>query len=486
MATLTKNWQKIDQTYLGSSGGDLHVRIYARYTEQDIANNKSYVEYQARTYFTGNYIYDQQGTLSVNGTGIIKKTESAPTPKNGETYTVTSGAWITHNNNGSKSVSCSAELNFPNWGWSGTASGTADLPTIPRASGIACSSPIIGDTAIVTIDRKSSSFTNTVTYKLGTIERTLAEKTTEITLQIDTSVIADDIYKQIPSDKELSGTIYCTTYNGSTQIGETQSSSFRVYARESDCIPDVSAVVIDTNTNSIAITGDSSKLIKYISKPKVTINATAKNHSTITKYKFNLDGKSINQGGKFYVKPNEYTFDTIENNNLSVDAVDSRGYENPKQVDLLIIDYVMLHLNTLEVGRPEGTSNEIILNADGVWFNDKFNDSHTNTLKVSFEYKESSDDVTEWASGGEIAPTINENRFSFYDYSLGNIFDYNKEYQIRLTVEDTFIKQIEVATASKGQEVIAIGEDKVYVYGELDTNGVLSLDGVPLIWYEEE
>ena len=50
MATLTTSWQLIDQTYLGTSGGNLYVRLYARYSEQDMANNRTYVYYQARSY----------------------------------------------------------------------------------------------------------------------------------------------------------------------------------------------------------------------------------------------------------------------------------------------------------------------------------------------------------------------------------------------------------------------------------------------------
>ena len=64
MATLTTSWQLIDQTYLGNSGGNLYVRLYARYSEQDITNNRTYVYYEARSYYDKSYIYDQQGTIA--------------------------------------------------------------------------------------------------------------------------------------------------------------------------------------------------------------------------------------------------------------------------------------------------------------------------------------------------------------------------------------------------------------------------------------
>ena len=51
MATLTTSFQRLGEAYIGTSGGSLYVRIYARYTEQDIANNRTYVVYEARSYY---------------------------------------------------------------------------------------------------------------------------------------------------------------------------------------------------------------------------------------------------------------------------------------------------------------------------------------------------------------------------------------------------------------------------------------------------
>ena len=305
MATLTKNYQMLSQKYLGNSYGDLYVRLYAKYTEQDVANNRTYVVYQARSYYSGNsYILDQQGTMGVSGTGADYQSTSCTRPTSGESVSVTAEGWVYHNNDGTKSVSGSASLSFPNWGWSGTASGSADLPRIPRASGVACSSPYIGDNAVISIDKKASAFTSTLTYKIGTLTGTIATKTSETAVQFKTSEIEDEIYALIPNVREIKGTIYCTTYNGNTQIGDTQSTTFNLYAKESTCKPSVLATVIDTNTNVTTITGSNTKFVKYISKPKVTISATAKKSATIENYSINLnDGQASNL--------QENTFDKI-------------------------------------------------------------------------------------------------------------------------------------------------------------------------------
>ena len=136
MPTLTTSYQKLGEAYLGtdSYGAKLYIRVYAKYSEQDVANNKTKVQYQARAYFDRNWdIYDIQSNGTVGGTDAttVSFTKS-DSYYGGETTLGTTEAWVSHDNEGKKSITASAYLNFPNWGWSNTASGSADLPTIPR------------------------------------------------------------------------------------------------------------------------------------------------------------------------------------------------------------------------------------------------------------------------------------------------------------------------------------------------------------------
>lgn len=464
MATLSTSYQRLGQAYVGSSGGSLYVRIYAKYSEQDIANNRTKVQYQARTYYeNGTYIYDMQGNGSVSGTGASTQTGSATRPTTGEQVIATTEGWVTHNNDGNKNISCSATLNFPNWGWSKTANGSASLPTIPRASGISCSSPNIGDTAIITLDRKNASFTNTVTYKIGTITGTIATKTSQTVLSLSTSDMIEQIYNQIPNAKYIQASVTCTTYNGNTQIGSPQTSNFRLYALEDDVKPTISGTVIDTNTKTIEITQDSNKLIKYASKPKITITATPKYNATIKSYSINLNDGQI-------VDSQEHTFETIGSDNISINAIDSRGYGNLTNIDLSdrMIDYIKLHIDNINLIRPEDTSTEIILNANGVWFNNNFNETKTNVLTVKFQYRKSSE--TTWIDGDIITPTISDNTFKFENYSLGELFDFQEEYQIKIIVEDLLMTvgdlSSDIITVPRGQEVVAIGDDGGWMYGD--------------------
>lgn len=475
MATLTTSWQLIDQTYLGTSGGNLYVRLYARYSEQDITNNRTYVYYQARSYYENStYIQDDQGTIAVSGTGASYQSAGCTRPTTGESISVTTSGWVSHNSDGTGSASGSATINFPNWGWSGTASGSFTLPTIPRASEVACSSPYIGDNAIISIDKKASSFTSRVTYKIKNLVGNIEDNTSETTIQFKTSEIEDKIYALIPDAKEIKGNILCTTYNGNTQIGNTQATEFNLYAKESVCKPDISATIVDTNTN---VTNITDKFIKYISKPKVTINANAKKSATIKSYSINLnDGQASNL--------QENTFDTIGSNKVTVSTTDSRGYSNSKDYPLDMIDYIKLHINTISITRPEGTSNEAILNCNGAYFNGAFTDTLSNSLSASFKYRLSG--TTEWTDGGSITPTIENNTFKFTDLSLGDLFDYNEEYQFKTILQDKFMDvgnlDSDIITLPKGQEVMAIGEDGGWLYGEWYLEDKL----IPFFTEEEE
>lgn len=126
---LTTDYQKLAEAYLGNSYGDLYVRIYAKYSERDEDNNRTKVQYQARAYYSGStYIADGAGTGNVSGTGASQVSGSCTNVSSGEYTIATTEAWVSHEEDGTKSISASAYLNMPNWGWSNTASGSAILP----------------------------------------------------------------------------------------------------------------------------------------------------------------------------------------------------------------------------------------------------------------------------------------------------------------------------------------------------------------------
>ena len=135
--TLTKSYQMLAQAYLGNSYGNLYIRIYAKYDSQDETNLTSTVQYQARAYYSGNsYILDQQSSGTVSGTGATSQNYTKSSNYySGETVLGTITGTVSHSQEtGAASITASASLNFPNWAWSNTATGSADLPVIETST----------------------------------------------------------------------------------------------------------------------------------------------------------------------------------------------------------------------------------------------------------------------------------------------------------------------------------------------------------------
>lgn len=465
---LTKDYQKIatgdTKNFNGATG---YLELWAKYNNQTISSNVTNYSVQLRLVVSNGYIGNYQSTpysVSADGIGTQNGDNGSANYTSQTLKTITGN--VTHNSDGTKNVNMSGSINFTAWGQSLTVSGSAKLPTIPRKSEVACSSVYIGDTATITIDRKSDEFKDTVTYKIEDIIGMLAIKTSDKVLSLKTSSIADQVYALIPNSREIQGTITCNTYNGNTNIGSSNT-TFNLYTKESICKPNVSWEIVDTNEKAIAITGDNTKFIKYVSMPKVTVSATPKNSATIKSYSINLNDGQIQN-------TQEYTFPSIGSDSITVNAIDSRDYGNPQNISLSnkMIDYVQLQINKFELERTEEASNEIILNCNGVWFNGNFTDTKVNTLIASFQYKKSEDE--EWTDGGTLTPVIENNTFKISNLSLGTDYDYQSEYQFKIIFSDLIMTigdlNTDIHVVAKGLETIAVGDLCGWLYGDWKLN----------------
>lgn len=254
------------------------------------------------------------------------------------------------------------------------------------ASRVACSSFNIGTNGVITITRDNSAYTHTIKYNFGNASGVIATKTTQT--RIVWTPDAATFYAQIPNGVTGYGTITCETYHGSNLVGIT-TTSFYAYAVKADCLPTVSAVIEDTNTATIAVTGDRTKLVCYISKPKVTLAANAKNSASIKAQQiYNPVGLTATES--------PYTFDTVYSDEFRVKVTDSRGYtaEETYKTGFVLYDPCFFHYVTLE--RKESTSTVATATLSGFCFNSSFGAAN-NALTLKYRYKtdgEYSDYVT--------------------------------------------------------------------------------------------
>ena len=291
---------------------------------------------------------------------------------------------IAHTPDGSKSFTISG---FSGWIYnSGTTYASAQtftLPTIPRASSVSCSTANIGSNATITINRASTSFTHTLTYSFGSLSGTIATKTssTNISWTIPTT-----FYGQIPNSKSGTGTITCQTYSGSTLIG-SKSTSFTATVSESASKPTLSPTVSDSNSTTTALTGNSSKFIKYYSNASVATGAKARNSATLKSQKITCGSKSITSASG--------TINAVESGSFTFSATDSRGYTTTQTVNKTLINYIKLTCS-LNAGAPT-TAGVATLKISGNYWDGVFG-ALANTLTVQYRYKAQGGSYGSWTT----------------------------------------------------------------------------------------
>ncbi|HEM5454488.1 TPA: hypothetical protein U1600_002140, partial [Streptococcus suis] len=195
-----------------NTSNSLHLNVYIDQADQNIPSNSSTVNWRVTVSRTGNYYtYNQSGdsTLVVTIDGVQVHSSNPRWATSGEEVQLASGSrTISHNADGSKSVSISANFD-PNNGIHGRiiTSGNLGLTTIPRSSSVGVSSGVIGSALTININRQSSSFKHTVRYVWGNKSETIATN-------VDTSTtwtIPLDFANDIPDSTSGTGTIYVDT-----------------------------------------------------------------------------------------------------------------------------------------------------------------------------------------------------------------------------------------------------------------------------------
>lgn len=316
------------------------------------------------------------------------------------------------------------------------------MTTVPRASTITVANADIGSATTINISRADKSFTHTLTYTFGTLSGTIVTKTSDVSVGFD---IPTTFYEQIPNAKSGTVTITCITLSNGKEIGRT-TKTFKVTANEDECKPTISAVLIDSNTKTVELTGDNTKLIKYKSTAKITPTATAKNSASI---------KSITVAGKSVSVGSYISFANVQSTSFKIIATDSRGYSNSITLNPTIISYIKLSA-TAKFKRTTATSSEVKLAYSGNYYDGSFG-SEDNTLSITWKYKEKG--ATEWILGGTLTPTIANNKYSG-EVPLGNTYNYKKAYEFILYISDKLSSLKPQDVVKKGEAIYDWGVDK--------------------------
>lgn len=225
-----------------------YISGHVSWSESNVSDTNNTSDVTATMYLSRtNTGYTSYGTdtfnVTINGT-THSNTLSYSLTYDSNTQMVTGTTTVTHNSDGSKSITIS---------WSGgggsngvfsvnSGSGTATLTTIPRASTVSSSISFTAgiDTLAVSINRASSSFTHTVEVQVNShlsssvdwvtvATRTGVGASTTITFS---SSEVTSIYQNMKQYENMQCRIYLITYDGSSQIGTSYSSTGTVYGAQ--------------------------------------------------------------------------------------------------------------------------------------------------------------------------------------------------------------------------------------------------------------
>ena len=369
---------------------------------------------------------------------------------------------IAHTPDGSKSFTVSG---FSGWiyasGNTYASSQTFTLPTIPRASSVSCSTANIGSNATITINRASTSFTHTLTYSFGSLSGTIATKTssTNISWTIPTT-----FYGQIPNSKSGTGTITCDTYSGSTLIG-SKSTSFTATVSESASKPTLNPTAVDSNTTTTALTGDSSKFIKYYSNASVATGAQARNSATLKSQKITCGAKSITSASG--------TINAVESGSFTFSATDSRGYTTTQTLNKTLIEYIKLTCS-LNAGAPT-TAGVATLKISGNYWDGTFG-KVANTLTVQYRYKAQGGSYGSWTT---VSATKSNNTYNATATISG--LNYQTTYVFQARAVDKLATINTDEQARRTTPIFDWSKNDFNVNGDFTVNGETTITGATTI-----
>lgn len=444
--------------YFDLTGGQgITARIYYSedYAVETNASTVSITALQIKCSDWYGVIYYLDGAISVDGSAVVSMSSSAGThPANIQSkdtfYSVTGNPappWlsgtIAHNTDGSRSITISVDFRGytrsggAGSGWRVQGSKAITLTTIPRASTIGATDANIGAVSMIAVSRKSSAYTHSIQYVFGSLSGYVTESGGVSASEVKftgTSVpftVPTSFYAQIPNAKNGVCTLRCRTYSGSTQIGDTQSAAFVATASEAACRPDVSGTVVDTNSATIAVTGDANRIVRYMSTALCTISAVAKNSASIASK--SIAGTTVSGDARIIA--------AVETGNFAFAATDSRGYGNSATVTKTLVPYVKL-TNNASASRNGSVSGDAKLYLSGDYYNGSFG-AVANALTAKYRI-----------AGGDwvaVTPATTGNAYSLQVGLSG--LDYQTAYNIEVSVADkltTINKSIILEAADPG------------------------------------
>lgn len=452
-----------------------------------IENNTSQIEWwvgiRSNTAYHNHYGLSETYVVNINGT-VVHNAVHTPTVNSGATVWVASGTTtVSHNADGSKSISVSASFNNADRGTylptTGSCSGSLKLTTIPRATTPSIDKPSLDCGGVIKISgtSASSNFSHKVyvTWNGTKIQiGTIASGTTSPSFSY---TIPTDWEKNIPDSTSGIATFTLETISGSTSVG-SKSVNATIKVRSS-IVPTIGTVGI-SDTNSIC--AGIGQYVQSQSKLKFSIATSGNQGSTITSVSTKFNGQTYS-GSTF-------TTQAIQNSGTltyTITVTDSRGRTATKSGSINVVAYNPPSLTNVSAKRAN--SGYAVDESSGTYallhFKVGFTSlSNKNVTSFYIQYR---------ASGASSWTKINSwaNNYTLeQDYKAGNLFtSTTTTYEIAFGVKDKFMSDYswQIVTVTPTYALINFGKDgkSLTFFGQdgnnanrLTVNGDLAINSV--------
>ena len=475
------------------TGYQNHTRFYLSWqlAGQEIANNRSLINWQIgiqgqagfTAFWYSNAIRVNSGDIDGGGS-LGSGTWSNKTLAGTQSIQLLSGSkWVGHNSDGTKSFGA----NVSGWLFQNstvTASGSWAITTIPRNSQVTtnAASYDLGSPIVINTNRKSASFTHTVTIRLNNSGGTILRQANSITDSFTWTPSAGEITSMqnaIPSTNALN--IYIDSYNN--QVGASSAVSVVNNLKLAD--PTFTTFTYkDTSAATVTITGSDQVLVKGKSTLQLQVASTDKmvaiKGATADHYDFQYDGT---------INPVAYSTSTITSDftpiastgerTMIVRAYDSRNNSVSASQGLTVYDYsAPTILTTLTRENNFGANTTIAIS--GTYNNLTIagvKKSSLTTGTMQYRYKETGGAFGSWVTR---TFTFDDALGTFDNASFVVSLDNKKKYEFEFKIADAFgtvtttnIVDIGVPIMFVGENsgVGAIGINKMPENGALDVSG---------------
>jgi hypothetical protein len=427
---------------IGYNENSFTFRLVVDETSVDKTNNKSHVKITEYAYGLGNHAYsgfsgitNKISTYDSKSKTITQRVSNsvASIPKGTTTNIISS--WegdFEHNSDGTLNLRVTTKYSHSlSSAWLPISpvefdTGEKALTSIPRESKFNWVKEYIDETSTkVNITKYSSDFYSCILIYYGnTLIKTTGNLSNgENTIQFTTSEY-NTLYNATKNVSSLSLTLkyVLKTYSDSsktTQIGSDVSLNGIFTFVESKMLPTFNNFTYaDTNSTTVALTGNNQIVISGYSNVKITIStankAVGKKAATISGYTFQ-DGltEAYSSSAEVTHPLNKYNYSGI----LSVTAKDSRGFQTPAQkaLTLLISNYTTPVLSNVTTIRKNGMETETYLGLDLKLWNGNYNGSNRANDVIKFQYRSKKHGETTWGSWHDAT--------SAFKTAIGNVYN---------------------------------------------------------------